>query len=644
MIDASQIQEWRAAAPGFLRRQAKHLRQARYGWDHRRQVSFVFGCQRSGTKMVMWVLEKSPAIRIYHENHASAFRDFQLRPDPIVRALIQASPAPVQVFKPICDSHRADEILDRHPRSRGLWIFRDAGDVANSAVQKWGDHQREVIAAVARGDLDTWGWRTARLPGDILADIRRVYRDDLTAAEGALLFWYMRNAFFFALGLDRDPRVKLVHYRQLVREPERAFRGLFAHVGAPFERRFVSEVRASSVGRRPMPDAHPDIVALCAGLQDRLEAWRPPEAGLPSPVMVLIDTLNTGGAERYAITISNWMARQGISVTLAAAEAGELLPDLDPAVRFVPLPLERVRAGLPQAARQIRGLLHTQRPVAIVANSLATTWVARVAQVGMGIPVVNVAHGWPAERYGVVGPLMRAASRVVAVSPDVKARLVGGGLPPERITVIHNGVDCTPLGPRTGAARDASRAEMGAGPGDTLAIVVGRLSAQKAHQHVVHIAAALRERHPNLRLAIVGEGECEADLRALIDQAGVGDRLKLMGLRADVPDLLGSADLYLSTSDWEGMPLAAIEAMASALPIVSTRTEGADQLLTPACSVVVPVSDADALAEAVSALVADPERRATLGAAARERALTHFSHDRMTRQLTDVITELSAHP
>ena len=122
MIDAAQLQAWRAAAPGFLRRQAKHLQQARYGWDHRRQVSFVFGCQRSGTKMVMWVLEKSPATRIYHENHASAFSDFQLRPDPIIRALVQASPAPAQIFKPICDSHRAGELLNQHPGSRALWI------------------------------------------------------------------------------------------------------------------------------------------------------------------------------------------------------------------------------------------------------------------------------------------------------------------------------------------------------------------------------------------------------------------------------------------------------------------------------------------------------------------------------------------
>ncbi|MFT4974545.1 MAG: glycosyltransferase involved in cell wall biosynthesis [Myxococcota bacterium] len=640
MIDREQLTAWRAAAPGFLKRQAKHLQQARYGWDHRRQVSFVFGCQRSGTKMVMWVLDKSPATRIYHENHAAAFRDFQLRPDPVVRALVHTSPAPAQIFKPICDSQRADEILDHHPHSRGLWIYRDPGDVANSAVHKWGDHQLEVVAAAARGEAGDWGWRTADLPESVQADLRRVYRDDLTPHEGALLFWYMRNAFFFALGLDRDPRMRLVCYEHLVQQPEAAFRPLFTHTGVPFERRFVEAVRDSSIGRRPAPPARPEIAALIEGLKQRLEAWRPP-AGLPSPILILIDTLGVGGAERYAVTIANWMARRGVAVTLAA-ESGEQTAGLDEAVRFEPLPLRHLRAGIPAAALSIRRLLRERQPVAIVTNSLAVTWIARLARAGRRIPIVNVAHGWPAHRYALVGPLMRAADVVVAVSPDVRARLVAGGLPPERCEVIYNGVNCDPLGRRTGPARTAARAEMGADEDNTLVLVVGRLSDQKAHQHVVIVAEKLREVHPELRFAIVGDGEREEELAALIETHSVGDRLVLMGQRSDVPELLGSADIYLSTSDWEGMPLATIEAMASALPIVSTHTEGADQLLTDDCSLVVPVADPDAIAEAIGALAGDPARRLALGAAARKRALADFSHDRMTRQLTALIARIIA--
>ncbi len=113
MIDRDRIRGWRAAAPGFAARQRKTLGQVRYGWAHPKTTSFVFGCQRSGTKMMMRVLDRSPATRIYHENNALAFEDFQLRSDGILRALVLANPAPAQIFKPICDSQAADSILDR---------------------------------------------------------------------------------------------------------------------------------------------------------------------------------------------------------------------------------------------------------------------------------------------------------------------------------------------------------------------------------------------------------------------------------------------------------------------------------------------------------------------------------------------------
>ncbi|MDG1482899.1 MAG: glycosyltransferase [Myxococcota bacterium] len=639
MINSEQFRTWQGSLPGFLRRQAKHLGQLRYGLTRPRRLGFVFGCQRSGTKMVMKVLDNSPTARIYHEHHGVAFSDFLLRSTPTINMLVNASPAPSQIFKPICDSHRADEILRQHPSARGLWIYRDAGDVANSAVAKWGEHQRAIIAAVASGDHTTWGWRTARLPESVVTDIQRVYRDDLTAEEGALLFWYMRNAFFFSLNLHTDSRVRLIRYESLVSEPGRSFQDVFSHLDVAFEPQFVAEVRTDSINRRPPPGAHPDIRDLCAALQARLDAWQPPAEGLPSPVLVIIDTLGVGGAERYAVTVANWMAERGVDVMLAA-EAGGMNAALSPAVQFVPLPLDTVRYSLPQMSQKIRTLMLERRPAAVVANSLATTWIAQVAQLGLSVPVVNVAHGWPTARYRRVGPLMRVADAVVAVSPDVRNRLIAGGLPPERCTVIHNGVDCAPLGVKTGPQRTAARETMGAGAEDVLVIVVGRLSDQKAHHHTITVAGALQHRHPTLRFAIIGKGEREAELQGLIETAGLQDRVKLLGLRSDVPDLLGAADLYLSTSDWEGMPLATIEAMASQLPIVSTQTEGAGQLLTEACSIVVPIGNAAAMSEAISTLVADPDRRARLGIASRARALEHFSHDRMVGELVSLIATL----
>ncbi|MCK6503485.1 glycosyltransferase [Myxococcota bacterium] len=645
---AERLQDLRRAAPGFWRRQVKTARQARYGWRHDKQITFVFGCQRSGTKMLMRVLDHSPAIRIFHENHASAFQDFQLRADGVLRALVALNPAPAQVFKPICDSHKADLLLDRFDDARGLWIYRHYDDVANSADVKWGDHQRQLADAVAKGELDTWGWRTERLPPEVIADIRRVWRPDLTPSEGALLFWYLRNSFFFTLDLPAHPRVHLVRYEDLVTRPEPSFARVFQVVGAPFDPSLVAGVRSTSVGRRPAPAASPEIRALCQGLLERLDAvaatqvqaWTPPPPRpLTSPVLVLNNTLGVGGAERYIVTVANWLAAHGSRVVVAA-EHGPMVDQLDPAVRFVDVPLARVRADLPRAARQVRRLIEQERPAAIVANSLAVTWVARAAQGRRRVPIVNVAHGWPADRYTRVGPLMRIADAVVAVSPEVKRKLVAGGLDEGRCTVIFNGVDCAPFHPRQGPARDQARAAMGAGPDDLLVVNLGRLSAQKAHQHVVEIARRLRQELPSLRFAVIGEGERQDELQARIDDQDLADRVRLMGRRMDVAELLGAADLFLSTSDWEGMPLSMIEGMASGLPVVATATEGVAELLDAESGVVVPVGDVAAMASAVADLARDPDRRRHMGQAARDRALARFSHDRMVSELEAVLARV----
>ncbi len=641
MTLSERLTAWRAAAPNFRDRQTKHLRQLREGWQRPQQFSFVFGCQRSGTKMLMRILDESLETRIWHENNALAFQDFELRPDPVLRALGASSPARCQIFKPICDSQRADQLLGAFPSARGLWIYRAPGDVARSAVQKWGAHQRDVVNAIAEGDLEPWGWRTRDLPGELVEAVRAVHRPDLTEHEGALLFWWIRNSFYFSRGLDQQPRMLLVKYEDLALDPDGTFPAVFEHVGARFEPRFTERVHAGSVRGGAGVEASPEIQALCDELLTRLDerARVPARPPMVSPVLMLINTLWVGGAERYVVMVSNWMAERGAEVTVAA-ERGDFAEELAPAVTFEDIPLHNLRLGVPRAAARIAGLLHRRPAAVIVAHSLVTTWVARIASAGRGIPIVNVAHGWPEDRYPRVAPLLRAADLVVAVSPDVRDKLVAAGLDPARCEVVQNGIDSTLFGRRAGEVREAARAAMGAGPDDILVVNVGRLSAQKAQHHVFTIADRLRESHPRLKYAIVGTGEREEELAAALREAGVQDRVRLLGVRRDIPDLLGSADLFLSCSDWEGMPLTTIEAMVAGLPSVATRTEGTTLLLSEECGFVVPVGDIEGLAHAIAALADDPPLRERMGAAARVRALERFGHDRVARELTALLEGL----
>ncbi|MFO0000153.1 MAG: glycosyltransferase, partial [bacterium] len=181
-----------------------------------------------------------------------------------------------------------------------------------------------------------------------------------------------------------------------------------------------------------------------------------------------------------------------------ASGGGSLAAGLRPGVRPVEGELDGVRTGLPRAAWLIHKVLREGGHRAVICNSVATTLIARAAAPSGQVPIVNVAHGWPAAGYPRVGKALRAADRVVAVSDEVRQRLIAAGMPPKSVVVVQNGVDLTPLGPRSGEERARLRAELGAGPDDVLAIAVGRLEQQKAHQHVFPIAERLMASLPRL--------------------------------------------------------------------------------------------------------------------------------------------------
>ncbi len=357
----------------------------------------------------------------------------------------------------------------------------------------------------------------------------------------------------------------------------------------------------------------------------------------PSPILLLTNHLITGGAETWVVAVSRWMSDHGAKA-IVAASPGELVDQLDPAVTYYPVDLTDLRWKIPVAAARVARILRQHRPKVIVANSLVTAWVARLADPLRTIPVVAIAHGWPVERYRLVSAPLRVADRVVAVSDDVRRRLLAGGLDAQRCVAISNGIDTRRFGPRTPEQVAAARLALGAGPEDVVLVNVGRFVPQKRQERIVALAA---QAPANTRFVIIGWGPGEADLRAAIASAGVGDRVRLIVRPPSVADLLMASDIYLSTSDWEGMPLSTIEAMAAGLPVVSTDVEGLAALVGEDNGVRVPVGDAGALSAAVGQLVEDEALRLRLGAGSRARVDRELSLDVMCGRLVGLMNEVT---
>ena len=237
--------------------------------------------------------------------------------------------------------------------------------------------------------------------------------------------------------------------------------------------------------------------------------------------------------------------------------------------------------------------------------------------------------------------MARSFSAFLCLSEDIAAELAARGVSRDRLHRIPNGVDTDRFRPAEGDEREAERARLGLSGGGPLALFCGRFGVVKRLDLLIDAVAQV----PDLRLALVGEGGEEQRLRAAIANRGVEGRVTLLPTVEDPVPLYRAADMYLSASSTEGMSNSVLEAMASALPVVTARASGMEELVTPATGILVDDDlSPDRFTAALAALVADPDRRDRLGAAGRAVAMERYSLASVADRLRDLYDEVLARP
>jgi glycosyltransferase involved in cell wall biosynthesis len=233
----------------------------------------------------------------------------------------------------------------------------------------------------------------------------------------------------------------------------------------------------------------------------------------------------------------------------------------------------------------------------------------------------------------------RGADAYLAVSREDERRITEiEGIPAEKVRFLPNGIPDLP----EPTGRDL-RAELGLPPDAPLIGAVGALRAQKGFDALVRASALLAREIPDVRVIIVGGGdeEVRAQLVRLIAELGLQDNVLLIGLRDDVPDILAALDVAVSSSNFEGSPLAIMEYMAAGRPIVATRVGGVPDLIENGVhGLLVDRGDSNGLAQAVLRLLRDRGLGAHLAAAARERQRTEFDIDAMVARVERLYIEL----
>jgi glycosyltransferase involved in cell wall biosynthesis len=273
-------------------------------------------------------------------------------------------------------------------------------------------------------------------------------------------------------------------------------------------------------------------------------------------------------------------------------------------------------------------------------------FIARVAAIGSGVPVVYSPHNfsfhegaprWQARIFALVEKLAARflTAKIITVSDgeQTMARQFGVGTP-ELFVTVHSGVDLSAFSRRVDPLEQ--KAALGVPRDAQLVGAVGRLSEQKNPLAFVRMAALIHQENPAAHFVWIGDGPLEDQSRQLAIELGVGPVLHFAGQRADVPADLQALDVFVMTSRWEAFSLALLEAMTCGLPSVASNLPGIAEALDEESGFLLPVEDTQGMAEAVQKLLADRELARRMGAHARARVEQNFTRPLMMDKLMQV--------
>lgn len=347
-------------------------------------------------------------------------------------------------------------------------------------------------------------------------------------------------------------------------------------------------------------------------------------AGAPLVIAHTESSCGWGGQEMRVLDEAEGLRARGHDVRLGCPPQARIHDE----ARGRGIPVEALpiaRKGL-RGALALRAWLRGLAPDVINTHSSTDSWLVALAQ--RARPVVRTRHiSAPIRRNRATRWLYASTAHVVSTGEALRASIIEAtGLAPDRVSSVPTGVDLARFSP---GDRAHARRTLGLDARAPLVGIVATLRSWKGHSYLVEALARLPD--AGARLAIVGNGPGWEPLHAQVAALGLGDRVVFAGQQADVVPWLQALDVFALPS-WanEGVPQAIMQAMACALPVVTTEVGAIGEIVRDGeTGRFVPPRDSAALAEAIASLLADPDARARLGRAAGQVARARFSRETM---------------
>ena len=361
-------------------------------------------------------------------------------------------------------------------------------------------------------------------------------------------------------------------------------------------------------------------------------------------VLQLIPTLDRSGAEKQMVLLAKGLPRDRFRVEVATL------------TRLGPFEAELKEAGIPVTAigKHFKldpiALIRLVRFLKVKAFDVVQTWIfaanayGRVASRIAGVPVVVVAEMavdlWKGRADCFVDRRLSAwCDRLVGNSHAVVDFYRGLGVPDDRLAMIYSGIaDLEPPPVDSGAIRTS----FGFAVDAPLVLFAGRLADQKRVADLLKAVDLLQHIQPNIRTIIAGDGPLRDQLEETAQGYHLDGRVRFLGHRDDLPQLLAAADVVVLPSEYEGLPNVVLEAMRFRKPVVATAAPGTTEAVVDGqTGLLVPIGSTSLLARAIRDIVRNPTLATRLGDAGRARIEALFCADTMVAQFAELYENLA---
>ncbi len=371
-------------------------------------------------------------------------------------------------------------------------------------------------------------------------------------------------------------------------------------------------------------------------------------------LLYVITKLELGGAQKQLLSLISRLDRERFNVFLFTAKTGLLLSEAlsinglrVKKSRFLERPVNPFKdlLALIEAYRFIKqnniDIVHTHSSKAGILGRLA----AKLAQVKC---IVHTVHGWPFNEYqpavyrklfiGLERFVGKFTDKIIVVScHDKKKGLENNIGHKDKYALICYGIDYTEFNKR---GKDIKK-ELGIGPKDLIVTNISCFKPQKSPLDFIQLAYLVNKILPNIKFLLVGDGGLRQKIERLILRFNLQKQVILTGWHRDIPEILSATDVLVLTSLWEGLPIVALEAMATARPVVTTCTGGVEEIIVEGkTGFLFSRGDMQGMSERLIALLKDEALRKTMGKRAKDYLDDNFRLERMVNNNRDLYESL----